>query len=77
MTEGRTAAELEALIERCMSGYPEIQAKTVMVHWLPEGHIPNWDYTVQLDGPEISGSGDVLVREIAGLKQRFHLTPDK
>ncbi len=77
MTEGRTAAELEALIERCVAGYPEIQAKTVTVNWLAEGQTPNWDYTVQWDRPEISGSVDVLVREIAGLKQRFHLVPDK
>lgn len=73
MTAGITTTELEAMISRCLAGYADAKTLKVTVMRLAPDTNPNWDYSVEYEGRDIAGAGDVLVREIAGLKHRFHL----
>ena len=77
MTEGVTTAELDVMISRCLAGYPEANALKIILIRREPGKIPNWDYSVEYQGSDIAGAGDVLVRDIADLKHRFHLLADE
>ena len=76
MTEGVTTVELDVMISRCLAGYPEANALKIILIREPD-KIPNWDYSVEYEGSDIAGAGDVLVRDIADLKHRFHLLADQ
>ena len=76
MTEGVTTAELDVIISRCLAGYPEANALKIILIREPD-KIPNWNYSVEYEGSDIAGAGDVLVRDIADLKHRFHLLADE
>lgn len=70
MPEVKNSTEMEALVRRCVAGYPGAQAIRIKIISLA-GHEPNWDCLVEYD--TASQADDSLKREVAALKHCFRL----